>query len=175
MFGDEDRTDRHYETIPPAITVCVGAVVLRDDRALFVRQTYGDGLTGVWTLPWGYVEGVDAQGQPDPPDRAALREVLEEGGIPAEVVGLLGLQNHAGPHGEPRLYTLFLCRALAGDPVPDGHETDAAAFFSLHDLSTLTDPIDPFCNWLAQRVLRGDHTVIPPQTDNPYRPHLAFL
>lgn len=159
----------------PAMTVCVGAVVLHGDRVLFVRQTYGEQLTGVWTLPWGYVEGIDAQGQPDPPHRAALREVLEEGGVTAEVTGLLGIQAHAGPGGEPRLYTLFLCRALAGDPTPDGRETDAAAYFSLAELDALHEPVDPFCDWLARRVLRGEHRVIPSQPDTPYAPHAAFL
>ena len=160
---------------PPRMTLCVGAVVLRDDQVLFVRQTYGETLTGVWTLPWGFVHGIAPDGQPDPPHIAALRETLEEGSITAAVEGLLGIQAHQDPAGEPRLYTLFLCRHISGEPTPDGVETDRAAYFSLADLDTLAEPIDEFCLWLARRVLCGEHHLIPLEPDNPYRPHGAFL
>ena len=40
---------------PPRIVICVGAVVLRDDAVLFVRQTYGEGLTGVWTVSYTHL------------------------------------------------------------------------------------------------------------------------
>ena len=160
---------------PPRITICVGAVVLHAGRVLFVRQTYGETLTGTWTLPWGFVNGVTPEGEPDPPHVAAVRETLEESGITAEVEGLLGIQAHQGREGEPRLYTLFLCRAVSGEPTPDGVETDRVTYFSLADLDTLTDPIDGFCLWLARRVLRGDHHVTPFEPDNPYQPHGAFF
>lgn len=160
---------------PPRITICVGAVVLRGERVLFVRQTYGEHLTGVWTLPWGFAHGTAPDGQPDPPHVAALRETLEEGGVTAEIVGLLGVQNHVSSTGEPRVYLLFLCRHTGGEPAPDGHETDRAAYLSLGDLDALDEPVDPFCAWLARRVLRGEHHVIPPEACNPYRPHLAFF
>lgn len=92
---------------PPKFVICVGAVVLRDDAVLFVRQTYGEGLTGVWTLPWGFVHGIGPGGQPDPPHVAALRETLEEGGVTAEIEGLLGIQNHGDhPTYGPRVYLL---------------------------------------------------------------------
>lgn len=149
--------------------------MLREERVLFVRQTYGEGLTGVWTLPWGFVQGITLDGQPDPPHLAALRETLEEGGITAEMEGLLGIQSHQNSAGEPRLYTLFLCRHVSGEPTPDGAETDRATYFSLADLNTLTDPIDEFCLWLARRVLRGEHHLIPFEPANPYRPHGAFF
>lgn len=159
----------------PRMTVCVGAVVLREERVLFVRQTYGESLTGVYTLPWGFVQGMTADGQPDPPHLAALRETLEEGGVTAEIEGLLGIQVHQDAAGQPRLYTLFLCRHVSGDPTPDGVETDRAAYFTLAELEALTEPVDTFCLWLAQRVLRGEHHVIPFEPDNPYRPHGAFF
>ncbi len=160
---------------PPCVTLCVGAVVRRDDSVLFVRQTYGENLTGVWTLPWGFVQGRLEDGSPDPPHLAALRETLEEGGVRAEVEGLLGIQQHVASDGAPRVYFLFLCRPLSGEPTPDGAETDAARYFTLAELETTADPVDRFCLWLTRRVLRGEHHVIPPCDENPYAPHLAFL
>lgn len=160
---------------PPRMIVCVGAVVLRDQKVLFVRQTYGHSLKGRWTLPWGFVHGKDATGLPDPPEVATLRETREEGGVIAEIEGLLGVQNHISRTGEPRLYLLFLCRHVSGEPTPDGQETDKAAYFSLEELDALNEPIDEFCEWLARRVLQDEHHIIPSEQMNPYRPHLAFL
>ena len=160
---------------PPRVVICVGAVVLRGPEVLLVRQTYGD-LKGTWSLPWGFPHGPDPRGYADPPHQAALREVLEESSVSAEVEGLLGIQNHArGESGEPCVYLLFLCRHVGGEPAPDGRETDRAAYFSLATLDALDEPVDEFCAWLARRVLQGDFCLVPYQVENPYQPHLAFL
>lgn len=160
---------------PPRVVMCVGAVVLRGQEVLLVRQTYG-ALKGVWSLPWGFPHGEDPNGFADPPQMAAVRETLEEGGISAEIEGLLGIQNHARREsGEPCVYLLFLCRHVAGEPTPDGQETDRAAYFSSEALDALEEPVDEFCEWLARRVLGGDVHLVPPNEANPYQPHLAFF
>ena len=160
---------------PPRVIMCVGAVVLRGHRVLLVRQTYG-ALKGMWSIPWGFPHRDHPGGHPDPPHLAALRETLEEGGITAEIEGLLGVQNHARTEGaEPWVYLLYLCRHTAGEPTPDGLETDRAAYFSLDALDALDEPVDEFCEWLSRRVLRGDYHLIPPESVNPYHPNLAFL
>jgi ADP-ribose pyrophosphatase YjhB (NUDIX family) len=125
---------RNLTGFPPKMIVCVGTVVLRDHKVLFVRQTYGRSLKGRWTLPWGFVHGKDSTGSSDPPEVAAVRETREEGGVIAEIEGLLGVQNHPSRTGEPRLYLLFLCRHVSGEPTPDNQETDKAAYFSLEEL-----------------------------------------
>lgn len=160
---------------PPRFVLCVGAVVRRGDGVLFVRQTYGESLTGTWTLPWGFVHGPDPGGPSDPPHVAAMRETLEESGVTAEMEGLLGIQNHPDREGNLRVYFLFLARHVRGDPMPDDHETDRATYFTLAELDALDDPVDPFCKWLARRVLRGEHHLIPPEAVNPYAPNIAFL
>ncbi|NKQ37528.1 MAG: hypothetical protein HF973_18180 [Chloroflexi bacterium] len=58
---------------------------------------------------------------------------------------------------------------------PDGVETDAAAWLSLDQLDNLAEPIEPWTEWLARRVLRGEHTVVPLAMKNPFRPYKAFL
>jgi len=158
----------------PPITLCVGAVVLREGKILFIRQAYGS-LIGKWSLPWGFVDRRNPAGSLETPDRAAVRETLEEAGIAAEVDGLLGIQNHLDKNGVPRLYLIFLCRYLSGEPVPDYHETDRAAWFSLDEMANFNEPFDEFCEWIARRVLEGRYHLIPPQPVNPYQPHLAFL
>jgi ADP-ribose pyrophosphatase YjhB (NUDIX family) len=167
---------RPLADFPPKMQVCVGSIVLREDKALFVRQTYGETLKGKWTVPWGFVQGEDPSAYYDPPHVAALRETLEEAGVVAEVDGLLGVQNPGkSKEGDPRLYLLFLCHHVSGEPAPDSRETDRAAYFSLEELQDRQEDVDRFCYWLAIRVLQGQYTLVPPEPENPYAPHLAFL
>jgi len=161
------------DSIPPRITLCVGAVVLRENKVLFVRQTYG-GLKGKWSLPWGFVDGKKSNGSFEPPDMAAIRETQEEAGVITKVEGLLGVQNHRIGE-ETQLYIIFLCRHVNGEPTPDNLETDKAAYFSLDEMANFNEPFDEFCEWMARRVLEGRFHVIPTESVNPYSPHLAFF
>jgi ADP-ribose pyrophosphatase YjhB (NUDIX family) len=159
--GSPDRLDLW----PPRMVVCVGAVVLNGDRMLFVRQAPEHSLAGQWSIPWGLVDGDEC------PEDAALRETYEEGGIRATLDGLLGFQNL-----QPGwLGLIFLCRHQEGDPTADGVETDAAAYLSLPELEALGATLEPWCGWLARRVLAGTCTVAPPAMDSPYHPRKAFL
>ena len=151
---------------PPRIVVCVGAVVLKENRALFVRQAKGHSLEGQWSIPWGVVDPGEW------PHTAALRETLEEGGIVAEMGGLLGIQNL---RQQEWIGIVFLCRHASGVPESDGGvETDRAAYLSLAEMDALDEPFEPWCEWIVRRVLRGEHHLTPP-LDNPYHPRLAFL
>lgn len=176
MAMNRDTATRAHTSSPsPAgIVLCVGAVVVREATILFVRQTYGS-LRGKWSLPWGFAQGRADDGSPEPPDVAAVRETYEEAGICASVEGLLGIQNHVGPDGEARLYLLFLCRHISGEPMPDRHETDRAAYLSLEEMSVFGEPIDAFCLWHAQRVLRGTFHLLPGVSEHPYHPYVAFV
>jgi 8-oxo-dGTP diphosphatase len=158
---------QEFSTWPPKMVVCVGTVVLQGDHALFVRQAPGHSLEGQWSIPWGVVD-------PDePPEQAALRETREEAGIIAEIEGLLGVQNL---RREGWLALVYLCHHLGGTPMSDGgRETDRAAYLSLAEMDALEEPIETWCDWIVRRVLRGEHQLILPEPDNPYRPRLAFL
>lgn len=143
---------------PPKMAVFVGTVVLRGQRVLFVRQAEGHSLAGQWSIPWGVIDNGES------PEDAALRETYEESGIEAEIEGLLGIQDL---QREGWLGIAFLCRHVEGDPVPDGVETDKAGYFSLEDIDAMGGPFEPWCEWLARRVLRGEHTVIVSEPNNP--------
>ncbi len=152
---------------PPKIVVCVGAVVLQGKRALFVRQARGHSLEGQWSIPWGIVDPQES------PDVAAVRETQEEGGVVAEIEGVLGIQNL---RREGWVSIVFMCRHVSGIPMSDGGiETDGAAYFSLEEMDAFDEPFEPWCEWLVRRVLRGEYHVIPSEPWNPYRPRLAFL
>ena len=162
----EDSTSDSHKS-PPKHIMCVGAVVSKDDQVLLVRQAKGHPLEGQWSIPWGYVD------EDEFPDVAACRETLEESGVEAEILGLIGIQEL---HDQGWVAIVFHCRYVQGAPSADHNgETDRAGFFSLDEIDLFEDPIEPWCEWIARRVLEGKHIVIPMDADNPYTPLKSFL
>jgi len=166
MTDTDKETPNAAAKWPPKMVVCVGAVVLQNKSVLFIRQAEGHSLAGQWSIPWGVVDDEEA------PEDAALRETYEESRIKAEIDGLLGIQNL--PQGG-WLGIVFLCHHVEGNPVADGVETDRAAYFSLAEMDSFEEPFEPWCEWLARRVLTGKYTVTPYEPKNPYHPRGAFL
>lgn len=152
---------------PPRHVICAGAVVTKGDQVLLVRQAQGHPLEGQWSIPWGFVD------EDEFPDAAARRETLEESGVEAEIIGLIGIQEL---HGQGWIAIVFHCKHIQGAPTADREgETDRAGFFSLEEIDMLRDPIEPWCEWIVRRMLEGKHTVIPLETENPYDPLKSFL
>jgi ADP-ribose pyrophosphatase YjhB (NUDIX family) len=146
----------------------VGAVVCRGDEVLLVRQSPGHSLARQWTIPWGHVDAGES------PMTAALREVLEEGGVEAAVDGLLGVQELPAPL-EGGVGLVYLGRHVAGDLVPRDPETDAARYFSLQALDALTEPKEPWSDWLVRRLFAGALTVTRVDASNPLQTFGSFL
>jgi 8-oxo-dGTP diphosphatase len=98
------------------------AVILRGDDVLLVERGRG-ALRGLWSLPGGHIEPGELA------RAAALREVLEETGVTAELDGLLDIhevlrhdgQGHLAAH---YLLVVFFGRWIGGEPAA---ESDAAA------------------------------------------------
>jgi ADP-ribose pyrophosphatase YjhB (NUDIX family) len=148
--------------------VCVGAVVKRGETLLAVRQAEGHSLAGQWTIPWGILE------QGESPAAAAIREVAEEAAIVASVDGLLGVQELPDPQ-RGWFALLYMCRHVSGTPQPDNRETDAAGYFSLREIDELSDPIEPWSEWVIRKALRGDLTMTPANPENPFYPEVGFI
>jgi 8-oxo-dGTP diphosphatase len=149
-------------------TVCVGAVVLKGNQVLLVRQAAGHDLEGQWTIPWGKL------GSGESPAVAVVRETREEGGVTAEIDGLLGIQELPSPWNG-QLGILYLCRHVAGEPDPDYHETDAARYFTRQDLESFCEPVEPLSGWLSRRVLQGQYTLTKTELTNPFSPSIGYL
>ncbi len=115
------------------VLVGVSAIVLNDaGEVLLVRSTE----IGSWMPVGGGVEPGEE------PAVAAEREVFEESGLRVVVEHLVGVYD--GPaatyaNGDRINYTtvVFRCRALPGDPKPDGEETIEARFFAADALPPL--------------------------------------
>ncbi len=116
----------------PAPVPAVGVVCLRGDEVLLIRRGTPP-RQGEWSLPGGRIE---------PGERAmeaGLRELREETGVEAKIVGLIdvvdGLFPEAGRH-----YVLidYAARWLAGEPVA-GDDALEARFVALDQVDTLID------------------------------------
>lgn len=134
--------------------IAVGAAVLRDDQLLFARYMYGP-WQGQWTFPSGYVEAGEE------PAAAVVREVREETNLAVEVIGLVSVLTMFW-HDELLLYPVFLARYLSGEPVPDGHEVDGAAFYGLASLDSGEGPFEAQNAFLARRILRDGAQILRP-------------
>jgi ADP-ribose pyrophosphatase YjhB (NUDIX family) len=88
---------------------------------LLVRANFGP-LNGQWVLPGGLVKAGETILE------AVVREVREESGVEMSPESAMALRHYV--EGERNnLLTVILGRWLAGEPRPDGRETNAAAFF----------------------------------------------
>lgn len=146
----------------------VGAVVQRDGEVLIVRQSPGHSLAGQWTIPWGHVDAGES------PRAAAVREVLEEGGVEATVEGLLGVQELPAPL-QGGVGLVYLCRHAGGDLRPRDKETDASRYVSLAALDALTEPKEPWSDWLIRRHFAGTLTLTRIDDTNPLQRAGSFL
>lgn len=133
----------------------VGGAVVRDGQLLLVRRASRHGR-GNWQLPGGFIE-------PDETiEQAVIREVEEEAGVAAEVVGVLGLRNRYDPDSGNGVYVVLLLKPVRGEPKADEREVDQAGYFTLEQIRELS-PL-PAVNWeIAQRVLSTDRRLLEPK------------
>ncbi|HET7035057.1 MAG TPA: NUDIX domain-containing protein [Thermomicrobiaceae bacterium] len=144
----------------PRNVTSVGGLVVRDDAVLLVRMTYGPSH-GRYMLPGGLVEPGETL------DRAIAREVLEETGVAARPLGIIGLRSrYDGPNNDT--YVLWLLQHESGEPRPEGHENDDARYLTLAEIDT-RDDVTYLAAYLARRVLSGAVTPHRLAADYEYR------
>lgn len=115
----------------------VGVVVLRGDEVLLVRRGTPPRL-GQWSLPGGRIEFGETV------ETAALRELKEETGVEAQLLGLIEVLDAvftSRTSGEvTRHYVLidFAARWLSGEPVA-GDDAAEARFFHHSEIAGLVE------------------------------------
>ncbi len=138
----------------------VGGLVVRRDAILLVRMTYGPSK-GRLMLPGGVMDPGETL------DVAVAREVLEETGVIAEPMGIIGLRSRHDGHNTDT-YILWLLEHRSGEPRADGHENDEAAYFTQAELEA-RDDVTYLAHYMARRVLTGQVTPMPLVTDYDYQ------
>ena len=119
---------REYPAQP---VVGVGAVVVRDGRALIVKRGH-EPRKGEWSLPGGLLNLGESLAD------AALREVKEETGldiVPEAIIETFD-RVHRDPDGRIRYHFVivdFVCESRAGDAVA-GSDADAVAWVTADEL-----------------------------------------
>jgi histidine triad (HIT) family protein len=136
---------------PPRQVVCVGAIVLREEKILLIQEVKGHAFEGQWTIPWGVVDYGNR------PEDAALNEVAEEAGLKVEIEGLVGVIDL---HKPDWLALIFLCRDGGGEPVADGTESQAAGFFSAEELEKQHLQMPRLIEQIVWKALKGELEVI---------------
>ena len=125
--------------------VCVGAVVVADDRILLIRRGRGP-AQGAWSVPGGRVERGETLAE------AVLRELREETGVEGVCGELVGWAERMG---DDYHYVILDFRVVVLDeaaPVA-GDDAAEAAWVPLHEVSEL-NLVDGLAEFLA------DHGII---------------
>jgi len=129
-------------------SIGTGAVVVRGERVLLIERRTGD--RSWWQIPGGFVEADEAI------DTAVEREVLEETGIIARVVDVLGFRHATAP--EParasNIYVVFRLEALAGEPRPDLEESFDACFVTREEMERRPG-VSAMSLWAARKAWDG--------------------
>jgi 8-oxo-dGTP diphosphatase len=120
---------------PDRPIVGVGAVIIRDQRAVIVRRG-GEPLAGEWSVPGGVVELGETLRQ------AAEREALEETGLKVRAGQVLEVFDSIVPDASGRTqyhYVLvdFLCERLDGE-LHAGSDAADARWVTLADIPQLS-------------------------------------
>lgn len=130
-------------------SIGVGGVVIRDNKALLVQRGWNPGK-GSWQIPGGYVE-VD-----EDVTEGVERECLEEAGVRAKVVDVLGFRHAIGGGvGGPstNIYVVFRLEPEPGDePHCDGDEISDVGYFTLEEIDQKLRA-QSLSRWAIQRAL----------------------
>lgn len=152
-------------------SIGVGGIVLRDGKALLIRRGLEPGR-GWWQIPGGYAEHDEVVTE------AVAREVLEEAGVTARAIEVLGIRHSVGGKGSiggpsTNVYIVFRMELMdldGRDPSFDGDEVTGVGFFSPEEIATM-ERVQGLSKWAIERALSGRDGFAPAQVGtDPSRP-----
>ena len=134
----------------PRNVTSVGALVRRADSLLVVKMLYGPSR-GRYMIPGGLVDPGETL------DVAVAREVLEETGVAARPVGIVGVRSRVEGL-DTDSYVIWLLEPLEDGvptPVPDGREIEDTRFLTFDEIEARDDVVY-LVKYLAQRLRDGE-------------------
>jgi 8-oxo-dGTP diphosphatase len=120
--------------------VCVGAVVVSDERLLVIRRGRGP-AQGQWSVPGGRVEAGETLAE------AVVRELREETGIAGVCAELMGWVERIGDDYHYVILDFRVVPLDDNDPVA-GDDAAEAAWVPLHEVAEL-NLVDGLAEFLA--------------------------
>lgn len=128
-MGNEENTDYGKS---------VAGIVLREDKVLLARHTYGGGK-GKLIIPGGYIN------RNETPQDAVKREVFEETGIIVEPLDIVGIRFNLKDW-----YVIFTAKYISGEEKSDGNENSEVVWVDIKD-AVLRDDVPE----LTKKLLLG--------------------
>ena len=121
----------------------VTGVVIKDNKVLLARHTYGSGK-GLYIVPGGYVEFGEM------PQDAVKREIFEETKIVAEPKKVIGIR-----FNDKDWYVAFSAEYVSGEASSDGDENDAVVWMDIEEALNRED-VPGLTKTLIQCALNAD-------------------
>lgn len=131
-------------------SIGTGAVVMRGDEILLIERRAPNRIW--WQIPGGFVE-VD-----EPIHTAIEREVMEETGIEARALDVVGFRHAAGVPDRPiaNIYVVFRLEAVGGAPRPDNQESFSVEFVH-RDQIAQREGLSSMSLWAIETALGAPH------------------
>jgi len=129
--------------------VTVGGVVVKGNDFLLVKRKV-EPRKGCWCIPGGGVKLGETIRD------AITREILEETGVEAEVVGVIDLCEFP-PYGAD-VYITFLAKYRKGEATP-GSNAEDAKWFSLDEIGRL-EKMTSLSKLLIRKVAKNDYSLL---------------
>ncbi|MBR4083172.1 MAG: NUDIX domain-containing protein [Lachnospiraceae bacterium] len=99
-------------------------IVIKDDKVLLVKHTYG-AAKGKYLIPGGFSE------EGEMPQMTAEREVLEETGVKVKAGSLAAVR-----FTTQEVWCIFLATYIEGEPASDNCENEEAVFMPIEEALT---------------------------------------
>ena len=131
-------------------SIGTGAVGMRGDEILLIERRAPNRVW--WQIPGGFVE-VD-----EPIHTAIEREVMEETGIEARALDVVGFRHAAGVPDRPiaNIYVVFRLEAVGGAPRPDNEESFSVEFVH-RDQIAQREGLSSMSLWAIETALGAPH------------------
>lgn len=123
-------------------------IILKENKILMVKPKRGYNA-GQWALPGGFV------GYGETPEEAALRETIEETGVPCKIIRFLGTESRLGRTTSYHWHTFFYQAQLEHEhfqPAPD--EIEAVAWMEIEEALASVS----FYEGLREKLRQLSHT-----------------
>jgi 8-oxo-dGTP pyrophosphatase MutT (NUDIX family) len=135
-----DGLEQPFSEHASKVHVTASAIVVTDDRRRVLLHRHK--RLGLWLQPGGHIDAGET------PWDAALRETVEETGVPAVLVGefgeggppLLHVDVHPGPRGHTHLDLRYLVESPHVPPAPPEGESQDVRWFHWHQAIDAAEP-----------------------------------